>query len=388
MVNNKRNLYSKIVFGSYCSYPAQYFRWDFVKNPSSVNLRKKPALVSETPRFATCKEERYSDLQPLLLNSNFTRRRNVAVHPSLFPSSWPLQRPYKDLYGYDGSSNSQHSQKFACSAVAVQPYKPALFTPLGPLQRPYKDLFMYDGSSNSQHSQKFACSALSPRFFDYQNISYSNQKVYNFYATNKEAQTSLEWTLSQTAFNRFSSLVLDYKNLKQLIAVLNIWQYLLSKLNIFSNKSYAFTLYFNWIFHFQVGFNVERFVLQAYNSDNFKIVFKNDFINYQKRLSILIEVNGNLLELGTFGVTKLFYNKTNLLRLIRLLVNLYNASFWDSLPPFRRFAFCKKLIHLTLSSGTYKYLNALMEPISSVGDFQIELIVDQKIFLFDFAIVA
>lgn len=346
---NFNSFCSKIGFGGYGSYPAQYFRWDFVKNPSSVSLRKKPALVSETPRFATCKEERSSGLQPLIFNSIFTPTHNAVVKASLFTPAGPLQRPYKSVYVYNGSSN------FALRA---------------------------------QHYKKFACSALSTNFFDYKNISYSNQKVYNFYATNKEAQKSLQSTLSQIAFNKFSSLVLDFKNLKKLLAVLNVWQYLLSKLNIFPNKSYAFTLYFNWIFHFQVGFCLERFVLQAYNSNDLKIVFKNDFINYQKRLSSLIEVNGNLLKLGTFGVTTLFYNKTNLLRLIRLLVNIYNASFWNALPPFRKFAFCKKLIQLTLSSGTYKYLNALMEPISSVGDFQIELIVDQKIFLFDFAIVA
>ena len=59
--------------------------------------------------------------------------------------------------------------------------------------------------------------------------------------------------------------------------------------------------------------------------------------------------------------TRLLFKKTNLLRLIRVIVPSFKPYFWESLTPRQKYFFSANLMALTLEQGTYDFLNAFLD---------------------------
>ena len=101
-----------------------------------------------------------------------------------------------------------------------------------------------------------------------------------------------------------------------------------------------------------------------------KDLFKKSFLRYHQRLRLDLQFffePSLSLEKNPGGFWGVFFHKVNLLKVIRLILNVYNSEFWDTLNPKQKYKFCNKIaggvVGLTLKAGSYRYINSLFLPI-------------------------
>jgi hypothetical protein len=226
-------------------------------------------------------------------------------------------------------------------------------------------------------------SRLSYNFYSMKNLS-----VFNLFLQ-LDYQLALQEILCSLPLSQFYTKRLTPAQTELLICSLPIWFYLFLENKFVANgvrqdRNYQFTLFFNYLFNPEVGFVVEDIVYQAISAlPDKKELFKKSFLRFQKNLETVFFPNRSL-QYPLFGLQGIFFNKSNLLKITRLLLNVYNPQFWNSLKPEYRFEFCQKIISLTLQFGTYNYINSLLLPIKQQSDTQVILNLDGSSFLIDF----
>ena len=166
-----------------------------------------------------------------------------------------------------------------------------------------------------------------------------------------------------------------------------LWLYMWAK-NLFvptypfNNRYYQLVVAMKWLYDEQLGSPTEIVLTQylknasatkephGYESTKYiqltlKNDFKDNFLLFQDKNPYLF---GTDLTIGshTFGVRGLVFKKSNLLKIIRLIINNYNSSFWSGLSQEIRFLFLKAIVLKTRELGNYSLINQLFEAINLV----------------------
>jgi hypothetical protein len=144
----------------------------------------------------------------------------------------------------------------------------------------------------------------------------------------------------------------------------------LALLNIFdeNSKNYKrkgsdqdlFSLIFSWLLNFQIGMYVEWVLASLLETKEAKTKFQRLFSSYQLRHWPFINKNRPITEYSIYP-TQIFFDKTNLIKLVRLIMGSYHTSFWESLTPRQKYFFLKEIIRLSRTYGSYDYINALLD---------------------------
>jgi hypothetical protein len=144
----------------------------------------------------------------------------------------------------------------------------------------------------------------------------------------------------------------------------------LALLNVFDENSqnykrklsdqYLFFLSLPWLLNFQTGSYVEWVLASLLATKDAQAKFKEFFLSYQTLNWIFVNQDRPINE-NMFYPTRILFNKTNLSRIVRLLMGSYHTRFWESLKPRQKYFFLKEIIRLSRTYGSYDYINALLD---------------------------
>ena len=108
--------------------------------------------------------------------------------------------------------------------------------------------------------------------------------------------------------------------------------------------------------------------------------FKELYLTYCSLSASFLDVLEPVEMENLLKVECLFFNKTNLLRQIRLILHIYHPWFFKTLTKKQQFNFFKTIITKTYEIGSYHYIKKLF---SLTHDLEGRLIVDNLTFSFE-----
>lgn len=132
----------------------------------------------------------------------------------------------------------------------------------------------------------------------------------------------------------------------------------------------------HWLYQPDFGYYVENILIHYIDKTNNeqKQLFKRRFLSLQESYKSSFFPNRKITKYEAFR-TRLLFKKTNLLRLIRVIVPIFKPSFWESLTSRQKYFFSANLISLTLKKGTYHFLNAFLKDNSSITFSETNIII-------------
>ncbi len=144
---------------------------------------------------------------------------------------------------------------------------------------------------------------------------------------------------------------------------------------------FHFTLH--WYFHEHVGYYVEILLIHYIEKDNNeqKELFKESFLRFQKIYYSFFFRDRKITQNEAL-TAQLVFKKTNLLRLIRVILPIFQPSFWETLTPRQRYFFSANLMALMLEKGTYYYLNAFLDN-NTITFTETSVIINEEMFNFN-----
>lgn len=127
-----------------------------------------------------------------------------------------------------------------------------------------------------------------------------------------------------------------------------------------------FPIVIRWLYNTRTSFNLKiRLIAQLSNSEKNSAIFKEFFLFYQSlnqgvfHLGIPVDVKNPYIPKRLSVV----FNTSNLLKIARILLPVYNKDFWNRLDPRQKQAFLTQLVYNTQSDGTYEQINNLFSVI-------------------------
>jgi hypothetical protein len=144
------------------------------------------------------------------------------------------------------------------------------------------------------------------------------------------------------------------------LSILNIFYQKIQSRKIKLSDQYLFFLVIPWLFHLQIGSYFEYILSHHLFETNAKKNFQILFLSYQEANRIFFSKDRPIND-AMLLPTQIYFNKTNLSRVIRLIVASYQPGFWEETLPREKFLFTNKLINLTWTEGSYRYINALFD---------------------------
>lgn len=177
-----------------------------------------------------------------------------------------------------------------------------------------------------------------------------------------------EKILQSIALSEFSFVILKQNQAKLIqlaseLAILNMFNHNIQSRKLTYSDEYLFSLAFPWLFHLQTGSYVELMLAQNIKTTKSKADFQKLFLSFQRKHVLFFNPNEAISEHSLLS-TQQFFKKTNLCRVIRILTNLYNHSFWAKLSSREKYFFTKNMLELTRKEGSFKYINALFDKVN------------------------
>lgn len=135
-----------------------------------------------------------------------------------------------------------------------------------------------------------------------------------------------------------------------------------------TESKYLFGRFFNWFYHPKFGYNVYFLLKKSLTKPSLSLpemrrrkeFFKATFLDYQQFYNLDYELNASVSFL-TYGLAKTFFLEKHLSRTARLLIQVYNAPFWNTLNSKEKYVFLKKLVAISRQKGSYQLINSLFD---------------------------
>ena len=135
-----------------------------------------------------------------------------------------------------------------------------------------------------------------------------------------------------------------------------------SNLELYSSPAVLFHFTLHWLYQPDFGYYVENVLIHYIDKTNYeqRKLFKKRFLEFQEFYQSFCFPNRTITKYEPL-TTRLLFKKTNILRLIRVIVPSFKPYFWESLTPRQKYFFSANLMALTLEQGTYDFLNAFLD---------------------------
>lgn len=149
--------------------------------------------------------------------------------------------------------------------------------------------------------------------------------------------------LQSIALSDFSFVVLKQNQTKLIqlaaeLAILSVFNHNIQGQKLQYSNEQLFLLAFPWLFHLQTGSYIELMLAQHIKTQEAKNKFKRLFLAFQRRYSLCFEPKEEISE-RSFLSTQIYFKKINLCRVIRLLMPLYQHSFWETISSREKYVF-------------------------------------------------
>jgi hypothetical protein len=198
----------------------------------------------------------------------------------------------------------------------------------------------------------------------------SNQSLVRFNYLFGIFSNLLYWEkiLQSIELSEFSFVILKQNQAKLIqlaseLAILNMFNHNIESQKLAYSDEYLFSLAFPWLFHVQTGSYIELMLVQNIKTTKSKANFKKLFLSFQRNKVLFFNPNEAINEHSLLS-TQQFFKKTNLCRVIRILMELYNHSFWSKLSPREKYFFTKNMLEFTRKEGSFRYINALFDNVN------------------------
>jgi hypothetical protein len=98
-----------------------------------------------------------------------------------------------------------------------------------------------------------------------------------------------------------------------------------------------------------------------------KILFKKHFLMYQHRQEPFFFPDQPVMPYSLKRI-QVFFNTISLIRVLRLILSVYNKAFWIPLKPKQKILLFKKIIKETQTVGSFNYINSFFNKINNNVD--------------------
>lgn len=174
-----------------------------------------------------------------------------------------------------------------------------------------------------------------------------------------------EFNIRWRKYDPLTSLEFELLRLSTEYAILTYLyqqEYKSANLVEYSHPLVLFHFSLHWLYQPTFGYYVEILFIKYLQKDNNeqKELFKTGYFRFQSYYESFCNRNRKITQYED-STTLLLFKKTNLLRLIRVIVPIFKPSFWETLTPRQRYFFSANLMALTLQKGTYRYLNTFLD---------------------------